>query len=533
MLDTVLDALAEATGCDRLALAGVVGEPPESGVLTAARLVERIGALERLANAAHAAQARDLAAFGSARLADDQREGVPEHLQGRSAAVEVGAAVRVATMTACGRLADASRAVRDHGELLVLVGTGAVSMAGLRKVIAATEVVEPAQRRQVAAELAHDACRSALTAGQLEKAALRRVLAADPRAAAKRAATARQRERRVQLSDPADGVAGVYATLRAEEALAAFGALDRTARGMRRDGDARSIDTLLADLFVERITVTPMMRSDRPTTSDTGAGSTTWRSVDGWEPWLWSTPPPSPPVGEDPDADDPAWDRWPTSANCGAPCTGHTGQPSPWRLPVAAEVQVVISASTLLGLDDEPGMLRGYGAIPSGVLHDILNSADSTGATARLRGLFCDPADGRLVAMDSTARCFTGGLRSFALWRDRDCRLSGGRIADIDHIDDHRHGGPTAAANGQGLGKGVHIVKDHPAITVRALPPTLEASDVLSRLRAQAPDIEWTMPTGHTHTRPPPPALGHGSRFVPANPSLGERHLRNLLTLAG
>lgn len=57
--------------------------------------------------------------------------------------------------------------------------------------------------------------------GQLEKAALRRVLAADPQTAAKRAATARQRERRVQLSDPADGTAGVNATLRAEEALAA------------------------------------------------------------------------------------------------------------------------------------------------------------------------------------------------------------------------------------------------------------------------------------------------------------------------
>ncbi|MBA2507174.1 MAG: hypothetical protein H0V32_00305 [Nocardioidaceae bacterium] len=535
MLDTVFDALAEATGCDRLALAGVVGEPPESGVLTAARLVERIGALERLANAAQAAQARDLAAFGSARLADDQRESVPDHLQGRSAAVEVGAAVRVATMTACGRLAGASRAVRDHGELLVLVGTGAVSMAGLRKVTAATEVLEPAQRRQVAAELAHDACRSALTAGQLEKAALRRVLAADPLAAAKRAAAARQRERRVQLSDPADGTAGVYATLRAEEALAAFGALDRTARGMRRDGDARSIDTLLADLFIERITGTAMVRTDQPSTRPA-----TWRSVGGWEPWRWSTPPPSPPVGDDPDADDPAWDRWPTSvpisANCDSPDTGHAGQigqPSPWRLPVAAEVQVVISASTLLGLDDEPGMLRGYGAIPSEVLHDILNNSDSTGAPARLRGLFCDPADGRLVAMDSTARCFTGGLRFFALWRDQDCRLSGGRIADIDHIDDHRHGGPTAAANGQGLGKGVHIVKDHPAITVRALPLTLDAGDTLNRLRAHAPDIEWTMPTGHTHTRPPPPALGHGSRSVPANPSLGERHLRNLLTLAG
>src|SRR5680860_686981 len=117
MFDTVLDALAAATGCDRAALASVVGRAPESSGLTPSRLIERIGATERLTAAAQADQARDLAAFATARLAQDRAERVPDHLQGRTAAIEVGARLRVATMTACGRLADASRAVRDHGEL--------------------------------------------------------------------------------------------------------------------------------------------------------------------------------------------------------------------------------------------------------------------------------------------------------------------------------------------------------------------------------------------------------------------------------
>ncbi len=426
----------------------------------------------------------------------------------------MAAQLRVASMTACGRLADAARAVGDHAELLGLVGTGAVTMGGLRKVTAATDVLTPQQRRQVSADLAADACRSALTPGQLERAAQRRVLAVDPQAGAKRAAAARSTQRRVRMGDPSDGVAGVYATLRAEEALAAFGSLARTARGMRRDGDERSIDTLLADLFVARMTGTTMAPTEEP--------APTWTSVDGWEPWTWSSPPPWPPADADPDPTDPAWDDVSTDGPAAEPPAATSTEPSPRRLPVRAEVQVVISVATLLGLDDAPAMLRGYGAIPAEVVRDIADTAAATGVGATLRGLFCDPADGRLVAMDSTARCFVGGLRQFALFRDQDCRLSGGRIADIDHIKERQDGGPTSAINGQGLGKGVHIAKDHPGISARAAPTA-------AGLSAHAPDIEWTMPIGHTYTRPPSPALGHGSRPVEANASAGERHLRNLL----
>ena len=48
MFDTVLDALAEATGCDRATLSAVVGVSPAADELTPAQLIERIAAQERL-----------------------------------------------------------------------------------------------------------------------------------------------------------------------------------------------------------------------------------------------------------------------------------------------------------------------------------------------------------------------------------------------------------------------------------------------------------------------------------------------------
>ena len=179
-------------------------------------------------------------------------------------------------------------------------------------------------------------------------------------------------------------------------------------------------------------------------------------------------------------------------------------------VPVRVEVQVVLGAGALLGLDDEPGLLRGYGAVPAWVVRDLVGSADRSGAATTLRALFCDPVDGRLVAMDAKTRRFAGGLRQFALYRDQQCRLSGGRIVDVDHIDEHNLGGPTVAGNGQGLGKGAHVVKDHPGVGVAAL-PTQPVGDGLDHLRAHAPDVEWTLPTGHRHRSTPPPALGPGS----------------------
>ena len=139
-------------------------------------------------------------------------------------------------------------------------------MAGLGRVLDKTLMLDPDRQHTVDTALAAEAPRRVLTPGELGRAANRRVLQADPEAATRRVARAR-RDRSVRLGDPVDGTAGLYAVLRAEEAVSIFTGLDRTARGMRAHGDDRSLDTLRADLLVEHLTGTPMTRLPDPTTA--------------------------------------------------------------------------------------------------------------------------------------------------------------------------------------------------------------------------------------------------------------------------
>ncbi len=529
MFEVAVEALAEALGSDRAALVAAIGPVTSAERLTAAQQLDRIAATERAVHALQAAQARDLAAFAARRLADDEAEDVvPTALQGRGAETEVALATRVATMTADCQLRDAAAAVEHHPRLLALLGTGAVSMVGLRKVLAVTAVLDPPLRRRVDEQLAAEAQRRAWTPGQLAVAAQRRTLAADPRAAAERARRARLR-RRVTLSEPYDGVATVSATLRAEEALAVFGVLDRTARGMRADGDERSVDDLMSDLLIE--SVTGLSATSQRAGSEPAAGEAP-------APTPWS-PAPSAVPQPDPEPDDPAWDliAQPDAAPAPAadPPGDPPGDPPPGRIPLRVEVQVVLTAAALLGLSDEPALLRGYGALPLSVAREIVTAAEQAGGTTLVRALFCDPDDGRLLTMQSQARRFTGGLGQFVAWRDQTCRLTGGRLADRDHVRGYVDGGPTAAANAQGLGRRAHVLKDHPGVAVEVL-PTVARHDGLDALRVHAPTVRWTLPAGHSHDREPPSALGPGSLPelppVLAPASAMERHLTRLLAAA-
>ena len=308
--------------------------------------------------------------------------------------------------------------------------------------------------------------------------------------------------------------------------------LDRTARGMRQSGDERPLDTLRADLFVEALAGRSMV------TTGPGQKPPVWRSTDGCPPWTLTSPPPVAhrrvrpgAAGRRPrhrprhlpPADDPRDTYSDTHRDVAPPDPGSPSdlpepdESPPRRLPTDVEVQVVLQMSTALGLDRDPGLLRGYGAIPADVIADIVDSAELSGARTTLRALFCDPLDGRLVAMDSKARRFTGGLRQFALYRDQNDRLTGGTIRDLDHIIDHDRGGPTTAANAQGLARRTHTLKDHPAIRAQTQAPNPQR-DGLDHYRAHAPDVRWTMPTGHHYDSPPPPVLGYGSDPAEADP---------------
>ena len=555
MFERLLDAVAEVTGCDRDALVALVEQSHAGAAARPKALLDRVAAAERGVAALQAVQVDDLAALNASELAAGDRTPLggdrDAAMDGASRVVacEVAKACGVAIVTAGSRVSTAVRAVTDHPELLGLLGTGRVSLSGLTRVVVETAVLLPQQRTSVDKALAADAERRALTAGELGRAAARRVLAADPDAATRRTERARAR-RDVRLSDPFDGTASIHARLRAEEARAIFVGLDTVSRALRAGGDERPLDRLRADLFVEQLLGRRLVRLDRtddPASradgTETAAGPERpplWCSFDGREPAFDAVEPTPWPVLPDPPPDDPVWDRYlgePDGPDTDS-ADGRAAAPHPpallarlraladragagrtdaaggsqWRAGVGVEVQVVVSLATVLGLDEEPGMLRGYGAVPAGTVREIVAVAEATGAATTMRRLFCDPTDGRLLTMESSARLFRGGLRQFCAWRDQADRLTGGPIADIDHVHGVASGGATTAANGQGLGVLTNrVVKNVPDVTVRPLP--LEPrGDGLDGYRAHAPDLVWTLPSGHTYPSQPPPALGPGSQ---------------------
>jgi hypothetical protein len=296
--------------------------------------------------------------------------------------------------------------------------------------VAACDVLDSEQRRAIDAELTQLAC--GLTPGDARKAALRKVAATDPEAAAKRARQAGARKA-VRAVMHGDGVGSLSALLPAEQALACWQVLDQEARCRRGDGDERSIDHLMCDLLVDRI----------------------------------------------------------------------TGQAKATDLNL--EVAVVISSTSLLGLDDQPAKLVGhrggdYGVLPADIARQLAASGD-----AWARRLVCDPIDGRLISMDTGKRRFTGALRKFICYRDGTSRrpFSSAPIYDIDHIIRHVDGGPTSAGNGEGVSKYDHVLLDLPGWASEAID-----GDAANGAR-------WTTPTGHVYDNPPPPILGYGNAKAP------------------
>ena len=60
----------------------------------------------------------------------------------------------------------------------------------------------------------------------------------------------------------------------------------------------------------------------------------------------------------------------------------------------------MLADTTLLGIDDEPAWVRGYGPIPAEVARHLVRHAHEHGL-ATLRRLYAHPATGRLVALES------------------------------------------------------------------------------------------------------------------------------------
>src|SRR5262249_43957567 len=160
-------------------------------------------------------------------------------------------------------------------------------------------------------------------------------------------------------------------------------------------------------------------------------------------------------------------------------------------------VRVTVPISTLMGLDDEPGELAGYGPIPAGVARDI-----AAGGT--WKRLLTDPVSGTLLDYGRTTYRPPAGLADFVRARDHHCVFPAcSRPADACDID-HRNAypdGPTSEENLECLCRHHHRLKHEAGWTV----------EYHNGVHV------WTTPDGHRYHRqphpiaeptpPPPPAM--------------------------
>ena len=207
-----------------------------------------------------------------------------------------------------------------------------------------------------------------------------------------------------------------------------------------------------------------------------------------------------------------------------------TGQATASAIPV--EIGLTMSADSLLGHEQTPAELHGYGPMPADLALDLIGQSATpsptsepppTAATSQaaidgaatndaavavwVRRIFTDPVDDTVLHVDTRRRRFDGALARLIRYRDRVCQdpFCTAAVRHLDHVRPYRDGGPTSAANGAGLCERGSYAKDLPGWSRRVIGRP-DSGD-----RHQRQMIEVTTPTGHRYTSQPPPALGPGS----------------------
>jgi hypothetical protein len=311
------------------------------------------------------------------------------------------------------------------------------------------------------------------TVSRLRAALARAVLVLDPEGAQARHEQ-RRKDRRVAVSPDGEGMASLWALLSAPDATAAYQRLGRLARGLGA-ADPRGMDARRADLLVELLTGRSCAATGSPPNQD-GPGD----GGAGCDPLDTATVADSGHAGT-------AGDSAPADAGISElpqvcrPGSVELGKPS---------VSVIVPITMLLGLDDQPGELVGYGPIPAELSRQI--AAEGT-----WRRLLCDPISGTLLDYGRSTYTPPAGLAEFVRARDVYCRnpicRQRAATADLDHtIAYHPRdpgGGTTSEHNLHASCRHHHRLKTH----AQGWQVEQHSDD----------RITWTTPTGHTYTSHP------------------------------
>jgi hypothetical protein len=470
-------------------------------VLPAGVVVEVVAAWDRMESSAHAGKLAAVAELVVRPTMDpDRTPGCGAAPVGRERVVagEVGMRLRLPVLTA-------SRVVRDAVLLDgLLQATGAALATGHVDARKADTLVRRARDLPYEATLAvedavlpdADQCSHA----QFEQRVEHPIALVDAEGAALRHAKAREGRRVTHPRRRPDGMAAMWCVLSAPDAARLDGVLDHTARTARALGDPRTLDQLRADGLRDLIVGDVPAREGpafevrlhpparRPAPVDrawtTPGGPTPPRPM-APEPTATITPILVPPAASEP-APTAAHDPAPgaaaarrTGSGCGT-CGGRPG----------AQVRVTIAASTLLGLDDQPGDLEGYGAIDAVTARALAAGGD-------WQRIVTDPLTEQTLDVGRRRYRPPAALDEHVRVRDKTCAAPGCTVpaarADLDHtIAYHPQPGapPDTPLGGTDAGNLGPLCRAHHRLkTVGGF-----------RLRQIAPGLfEWITPTGHRY----------------------------------
>ncbi|MEP9383227.1 HNH endonuclease [Nocardioides cheoyonin] len=408
------------------ALGEALSDPASIDRLPERELVDLITACEQAKCRLEAAQATAAVALDTATRTRHREQGVPARRIGEGVAAQIGLARRVSPHKAARLLGLATILTREMPATLALMRAGRLTEWRATILARETACLDLEHRRRVDLELAGTGRAAELGDRELEATAKKLAYTLDAHAVVARAARA-ETERTVTIRPAPDLMTYVTALLPMKQGVAVYAALKTAADTAPATGDERSRGQIMADTLVERVTGRP-------------AGA-----------------------------------------------------------PARIDLRLVMTDRALLAPDspgsDTPALVPGYGPVPAEWARTAVTRALTdtlTEAQVFLKRLFTHPTSGQLVAMDSRARTAPAGLAEFITLRDTGfCRNPncGAPIRHLDHIQRHADGGPTTAANLQGLCERCNQAKEAPGWQARPGPDG---------------SITITTPTGHTYRSGPP-----------------------------
>jgi hypothetical protein len=155
---------------------------------------------------------------------------------------------------------------------------------------------------------------------------------------------------------------------------------------------------------------------------------------------------------------------------------------------VKVSVAVTVPVLTLLGIEELPGTLEGFGPIDADTARRLAAHAPS------FHRILTHPITGTVLDIDRGRYRVPADLKRWTEVRDERCTFAGcgrlARLCDLDHVTAWEHGGLTKAANLAHLCRHHHRLKHESTWHVHRDPDGTTT---------------WTSPTGATHTTDPPP----------------------------